>query len=75
MINQLSVLLTHPLCHTKNTFLVGNDRISGIAMDKFRETFDLLDDCISTLHKFECGKDTISMCPLLQVDKSKQAKL
>jgi hypothetical protein len=58
MLDQLSILLTHPLCHMKNTFLLANNRLHEIASDKFIEAFELLDDCISNLHKFECGTGT-----------------
>ena len=44
MIDKLSILLTHPLYHTKNLFLVATNRISKIAMDKFNEDSELLDD-------------------------------
>ena len=74
MIDQLSILLTHPLRHTKNASLVAHGDISGIATDKFVEAFDLLDDCVSTLRKFESGTGTIPSCPLLQSDDLKQAK-
>ena len=74
MIDQLSILLTHPLRHTKNTFLVASDRVAEIATDKFIEAFDLLDDCTSTLRKFESGTGTIPPCPLLLADEAKAAK-
>jgi hypothetical protein len=63
MLDQLSILLTHALHHTKNAFLVTNDRLS-----------ELLDDCVSTLHKFECGTGTIPSCLLLQANKAKATK-
>ena len=74
MLDQLSILLTHPLRHTKNAYLLSNNRISEIATDKFVEAFELLDDCVSTLRKFECGTGTIPSCPLLQADEAKAAK-
>jgi hypothetical protein len=74
MLDQLSILLTHPLCHAKNAFLVANNRLSKIALDKFIEAFELLDDCMSTLRKFESGTGTIPSCPLLQADEAKAAK-
>ena len=74
MLDQLSILLTHPLRHTKNLYLLTNDRISEIATDKFTEAFELLEDCVSTLRKFECGTGTIPSCPLLQADEAKTAK-
>jgi hypothetical protein len=74
MLDQLSILLTHPLRHTKNLYLLTNDRISEIATDKFTEAFELLEDCVSTLRKFECGTGTIPSCPLLQADEAKAAK-
>jgi hypothetical protein len=74
MLDQLSILLTHPLCHAKNAFLVANDRLSEVALDKFVEAFELLDNCMSTLRKFESGTGTIPSCPLLQADKAKAAK-
>lgn len=74
MVDQLSILLTHPLCYTKNTFLIANDRAHDIATNKFQEAFDLFDDHISILCKFKCGTDMISSCPLLQVDKLKYPK-
>jgi len=74
MLDQLSILLTHPLRHTKNVYLLSNDRISEVATDKFVEAFELLDDCVSTLRKFECGTGTIPSCPLLQADEAKAAK-
>jgi hypothetical protein len=40
LIDQLSILLTHPLCHTKNSFLITNDRLSEVTMDKFIEAFE-----------------------------------
>jgi hypothetical protein len=49
MLDQLSILLTHPLRHTKNTFLLASGRLHKITTDKFHEAFKLLVDCISTL--------------------------
>ena len=74
MIDQLSILLTHPLWHTKNTLLVAQDKVVDIASDKFIEAFDLLKDCASTLRKFESDTGTILSCPLLQADNLKHAK-
>jgi hypothetical protein len=75
MLDQLSILLTHPLRHAKNTFLVANDRLSEVASDKVIEAFNLLDDCVSTLCKFESGTGTIPSYPLLQADEAKAAKV
>ena len=44
MINQLSILLAHPFRHTRNTFLVAQDKIDVIATNKFMEAFDLLNN-------------------------------
>lgn len=44
-------------------------------MDKFQEAFDILDDCINTLRKFECGTGTLPSCPLLQADELKYSKI
>jgi hypothetical protein len=74
MLNQLSILLTHPLHLTKNTFLIANERLSEVATDKFVEAFELLNNCIGTLCKFKCGTDMILSCPLLQAFKAKAAK-
>jgi hypothetical protein len=74
MLDQLSILLTHPLCQTKNTYLLTNDRLSEIASDKYVEAFELLDDCVGILRKFECGTGTIPSCPLLQADEANVAK-
>jgi hypothetical protein len=74
MLDQLSILLTHPLRYAKNTFLVTNDRLPEVASDKFVEAFELLDDCVSTLCKFKRGTGTIPSCPLLQTDEAKAAK-
>ena len=74
MLDQLSILITHPLRHTKNTFLLANGKINEIASDKFTEAFELLDDCVSTLRKFECGTGTIPSCPLLMADEAKTAR-
>lgn len=49
MINQLSILLMHPLRYTKNTLLGAKDKVVDIATDKFIEAFDLLNDCITTI--------------------------
>ena len=45
-----------------------------IASDKFHKALKLLDDCVSTLRKFECGTGKIPSCPLLMVDKAEAAK-
>ena len=74
VVNQLSILLTHPLRHTKNVFLLANDWLDTIAADKFWEAFELLDDCISTLCKFEWGTGTIPSCPLLQANEAQSTK-
>jgi hypothetical protein len=74
MLDQLSILLPHPLHYPKNTFLVTNDRLSEVASDKFVKAFKLLVDCVSTLRKFESGTGTIPSCPLLQADEAKAAK-
>jgi hypothetical protein len=44
MLDQLSILITHPLQHTKNTFLLASGKIHEVAADKFSEAFELLDD-------------------------------
>jgi hypothetical protein len=36
--------------------------------------FTLLDDCVSTLWKFECGTGTIPSCPLLMADEARAAR-
>jgi hypothetical protein len=74
MLDQLSILITHPLRHTKNTFLLASGKLHEIASDKFTEAFELLDDCVSTLRKFECGTGTIPSCPLLMADEAKTAR-
>ena len=74
MLNQLSILLMHPLQHIQNAFLVAQDKIGEIVTKKFIDDFDLLKDCISTPCKFKSSTDTIPSCPLLQVDDLKQAK-
>jgi hypothetical protein len=74
MLDQLSILLTHPFHHTKNIFLLTSGELHEIATDKFHEAFELLDDCISTLHKFECSTGVIPSCPLLLADKTRAAK-
>jgi hypothetical protein len=74
MLNQLSILITHPLRHTKNTFLLTSGKIHEIAADKFSEALELLDDCVSTLRKFECGTGTIPSCPLLMADEARAAR-
>jgi hypothetical protein len=74
MLDQLSILLTHPLRHTKNTFLLTSGKLHEINSDKFLEAFELLDNCVSTLRKFECGTGTIPSCPLLMADKAKTAR-
>jgi hypothetical protein len=73
-LDQLSILLTHPLRYAKNAFLVTNDRLPEVASDKLIEAFELLNDCVSTLRKFESGTGTIPSCPLLQADEAKAAK-
>jgi hypothetical protein len=40
MLDQLSILLTHPLRQTKNTYLLANDRLPEIASDKYIEAFE-----------------------------------
>jgi hypothetical protein len=52
MVNQLSILLTHTLHHTKNAFLLASAWLSKIASDKHLKAFKLLNDCVITLHKF-----------------------
>jgi hypothetical protein len=74
MLDPLSILLTHLLRYAKNAFLVTNNRLPEVASDKFAEAFELLNDCVSTLRKFESGTGTIPSCPLLQADKAKAAK-
>ena len=74
MLDQVSILITHPLYHTKNTFLLASGKPHEIASDKFLEAFELLDDCVSTLCKFKCGTGTIPSCPLLMADEAKAAR-
>jgi hypothetical protein len=74
MLNQLSILLTHPLCHSKNTFLLASGKLHKITSDKFHEAFKLLDDCVCTLRKFECSKGMIPSCPFLMADEAKAAR-
>ena len=71
-----SPLLSYPLSSPahQNTFLVVLDKISNIPIDKFIEAFDLLDNGVSTLCKFESGKNTTPFCPLLWADNLKPAK-
>ena len=70
----MSILLTHPLCHTKNAYLVISNRLCDINTEKFCKAFKLLDNCMRTLCKFKCGTGTIPSCPLLQATKAKQAR-
>jgi hypothetical protein len=74
MLNELSILITHPLRHTKNIFLLASGKIHEIAADKFSKAFELLDDCVSTLRKFECGTGTIPSCPLLMADEARATR-
>ena len=74
MLNQLSILLTHPLHHTKNKFLLASGKLHEIATDKFHDAFKLLNDCISTLQKFECGMGIMPSFPLIQADEAKAAR-
>ena len=48
--------------------------LESAAYKEFIKAFELLDDYVSTLHKFECGTGTILSCPLLQADEAKTAK-
>ena len=70
MANQPIILLTPPLQHSKNAFLLANDRLCEVATNKFHKAFELLDNCISTLQKFECCTGTIPSCPLLQAEEN-----
>ena len=70
MVDQLSILLTYPLHHTKNVFLPASGRMGEIASNKYHEVFEFLDDCTSTLHKFKCGTGTIPSCSILQDDET-----
>ena len=74
MIDQLSILLLHLLCHTNNACLLSNDRLTKIATDKIGEEFELLANCVSTLRKVECGMGTIPSCPLFQAGEAKTAR-
>jgi hypothetical protein len=74
MLDQLSILLTHPRHYAKNAFLVTNDRLSEVASDKFLNAFELINNCVSMLRKFECGTGPIPSCPLLQANEGKAAK-
>jgi hypothetical protein len=74
MLDQLSILITHPLRRTKNTFLLASGKLHEITVDKFNEAFELLDDCVSTLRKFECGTGTIPSCPLIMADEARVAR-
>jgi hypothetical protein len=74
MLDQLSILLTHLLCHTKNVFLLSNDRLAKIATDKICKTFKLLNNYVSTLDKLECDTGTIPSCPLFQADEAEAAR-
>ena len=73
MLDQLSILLTHPLHHTKYIYLLASGKLREIASDKLHKAFELLDDCVSTLWKFECGTGMIPSCPLLMADEAKAA--
>jgi hypothetical protein len=44
MLDQLSILSTHPLHHMKKTFLLANDGLNHITTGKFVEAFELLDN-------------------------------
>jgi hypothetical protein len=74
MLDQLSILLTHLLWHTKNTYLLTKNRFQEVATDKFVKAYKLFDKCVRTLHKFVYGTDTIPSCPLLQADEAKATK-
>ena len=74
MLDQLSILLTHLLCHTKNTFILANVRLHKVTTDKFQEAFELLNDCISTFCTLECGTGTIPSCLTLQAKEAKATK-
>lgn len=65
MVNQLSILLTHPLCHTKHVYLSTNYSFCDICTEMFCEAFNLFDNFLSILHTFKCGtgKNTIMSSP------------
>ena len=58
----------------KNAFLLASRLLGKITSNKHEEAFELFDNFVSTLRKFECGTGTILSCPLLQADKVKTAK-
>jgi hypothetical protein len=66
------LLLTLFITQRKPSFSPTTSSVVG--NDKFVKTFELLADCISTLHKFECGTGTIPSCPLLQAHEAKATK-
>jgi hypothetical protein len=74
MVDQLSILLTHTFRHTKNTFLLATRWLRKITSNKHQEAFELLNDCVSMLRKFECSTGTIQSCPLLQANEAKATK-
>ena len=42
MVDQLSILFTYPLHHTKNAFLLASGRMGETASNKYHEVFELL---------------------------------
>lgn len=49
MVNQLSMLLTHPLCHTKNGYLSTTNSLCDVCTEMFCAAFKLFDNFLSIL--------------------------
>lgn len=74
MIDQLSLLCTHPLRQLKNLHLMSSGHHSSINIEKLEEAMVMYDDAIDTLKKVATATGTVPSCTLAQNYASKKAK-
>ena len=74
MIDQLSLLCTHPLCQLKNLHLMSLGHHSSISIEQIEEAMVMYDDAIVTLKKVATATRTVPICTLAQNYASKKAK-
>ncbi len=74
MVDQLSLLCTHPLRQLKNLHLMSSGRHADINTEKLEEAMVMYEDAIDTLKKVATATGTVPGCTLAQNHASKKVK-
>ena len=74
MIDQLSLLCTHPLRQLKNLHLMSSGHHSSISIEKLEEAMVMYEDAIDTLKKVATATGTVPVAPLLRTTPPKRSR-